>query len=104
MKEKNLKIVLALTVNFLYHQLLPVGLIILCIISFKTCYFSEMFDWTTHAGYLYLPSWVREIGAMLQLLPLLLVPFVAIIQACRFFLSGTGELHEVSCPAGVAQW
>jgi solute carrier family 6 (neurotransmitter transporter) len=54
-----------------------------------------MFDWTTHTGYLYLPSWVREIGAMLQLLPILLVPFVAIIQTCRYFLGGSDELYEV---------
>ena len=82
-------------------QLLPVGLVILCIVSFKTCYFAEMFDWTTHTGYLYLPSWVREIGAMLQLLPILLVPFVAIIQTCRYFLNGSDELFEVLLPQTV---
>jgi hypothetical protein len=38
---------------------------------------------------------VREIGAMLQLMPIILVPFVAVIQTCRFFLSGSGELYEV---------
>ena len=53
-----------------------------------------MFDWSTHSGYLYLPSWVREIGAMMQLLPLLLVPFVGVIQSCRYFLNGQGPLHE----------
>lgn len=53
-----------------------------------------MFDWTTHSGYLYLPSWVREIGAMMQLLPLLLVPFVGVIQSGRYFLNGQGPLHE----------
>jgi hypothetical protein len=55
-----------------------------------------MFDWTTHSGYLYLPAWVREIGAMMQLLPLLLVPFVGVIQSCRYFLNGQGQLHEVN--------
>ena len=54
-----------------------------------------MFDWTTHAGYLYMPAWVREIGAMMQLLPLLLVPFVGVIQSFRYFLNGHGPLHEV---------
>ena len=75
-------------------QISPVGLIILSVVSFRWCRFSEMFDWTTHSGYLYLPSWVREIGAMMQLLPLLLVPFVAVIQSCRYFLNGQGPLHE----------
>ena len=59
------------------------------------CRFSEMFDWTTHAGYLYMPAWVREIGAMMQLLPLLLVPFVGVVQSFRYFLNGHGPLHEV---------
>ena len=77
-------------------QISPVGLIILSVVSFRWCRFSEMFDWTTHSGYLYLPAWVREIGAMMQLLPLLLVPFVAVIQSCRYFLNGHGPLHEVS--------
>ena len=54
-----------------------------------------MFDWTTHAGYLYMPAWVREIGAMMQLLPLLLVPFVGVVQSFRYFLNGHGPLHEV---------
>lgn len=31
-------------------------------------------------------SQVREIGAMLQLLPLILVPFVAVVQSCRYML------------------
>ena len=81
-------------------QISPVGLIILSVVSFRWCRFSEMFDWTTHSGYLYLPAWVREIGAMMQLLPLLLVPFVAVIQSCRYFLNGHGPLHEVSESTG----
>lgn len=79
---------------FFSFQISPVGLIILAVVSFRWCRFSEMFDWTTHSGYLYLPSWVREIGAMMQLLPLLLVPFVGVIQSCRYFLNGQGALHE----------
>ena len=56
-----------------------------------------MFDWTTNNGYQYLPSWVREIGAMMQVLPILLVPFVAVIQSCRYFLNSNGQerMHEV---------
>merc|ERR1719510_784614 len=79
---------------FSWHVISPVGLIILSVVSFRWCRFSEMFDWTTHSGYLYLPAWVREIGAMMQLLPLSLVPFVAVIQSCRYFLNGHGPLHE----------
>ena len=82
--------------NKIEHLLLLIQ-VILAIVSFSFGRFDEMFDWTTHSGYLYLPSWVREIGAMMQLLPILLVPFVAVIQSCRYFMnSSSGErLHEV---------
>ena len=83
--------------NKIEHLLLLIQ-VILAIVSFSFGRFDEMFDWTTHSGYLYLPSWVREIGAMMQLLPILLVPFVAVIQSCRYFMnSSSGErLHEVT--------
>ena len=70
---------------------------ILSIVSFRFGRFAEMFDWTTNNGYQYLPSWVREIGAMMQILPILMVPFVAVIQSCRYFLNSTGQerMHEV---------
>merc|ERR1719350_2354202 len=45
-------------------------------------------------GYIYLPSWVREIGSMLQLMPLLIVPFVGVIQTCRYFLHGPDDLFD----------
>merc|ERR1719350_2240224 len=45
-------------------------------------------------GYVYLPSWVREIGSMLQLMPLLIVPFVGVIQTCRYFLHGPDDLFD----------
>ena len=80
-----------------YFQVLPIGLLILSIVSFRFGRFAEMFDWTTNNGYQYLPSWVREIGAMMQILPILMVPFVAVIQSCRYFLNTGGQerLHEV---------
>ena len=70
---------------------------ILSIVSFRFGRFAEMFDWTTNNGYQYLPSWVREIGAMMQVLPILMVPFVAVIQSCRYFLNSNGQerMHEV---------
>ena len=64
--------------------MVPISLVVLGILSFKTGHFDEMFDWTTaSSSYHYMPSWVREAGAMFQILPLILVPFVAVIQSCR---------------------
>ena len=65
------------------------------VVTFKTGLVSEMFDWQ-EGGYIYLPSWVREIGSMLQLMPLLIVPFVGVIQTCRYFLHGPDDLFDVS--------
>ena len=45
---------------------------------------------------IYLSSWVREIGSMVQLMPLLIVPFVAIIQTCRYFLDEHDTWRYVS--------
>ena len=75
------------------------------VVTFKTGLVSEMFDWQ-EGGYIYLPSWVREIGSMLQLMPLLIVPFVGIIQTCRYFLHGPDDLFDVSFHliAGVVQY
>lgn len=71
------------------------GLLVLGIVSFKTGHFDEMFDWTSpSSNYHYLPSWVRELGAMLQILPLIMVPFVAIVQSCRYYLYGPQDLYN----------
>merc|ERR1719195_594144 len=53
-----------------------------------------MFNWSLAEGYIYLPSWVREIGSMMQVMPLLIIPFVGIIQSCRYFLHGPDNLLE----------
>jgi len=70
-----------------------VALLIMSVVTFKTGLVSEMFDWQ-EGGYIYLPSWVREIGSMLQLMPLLIVPFVGVIQTCRYFLHGPDDLFD----------
>merc|ERR1719319_984372 len=64
------------------------------VVTFKTGMVSQIFDWSLEGGYIYLPSWVREIGSMLQLLPLLVVPFVGVIQSCRYFLNGPEDLFK----------
>ena len=49
---------LRLTTCFLL-QGIPIGLVVLGIVSFKTGRFEEMFDWTTtSSSYHYMPRWV----------------------------------------------
>ena len=85
----------------------------MAVVTFKTGMVAEMFNWSLTEGYIYLPSWVREIGSMMQVcsrlginesnnnkmmqvMPLLIIPFVGIIQSCRYFLHGPDNLLEVS--------
>ena len=75
-------------------QVLPIGLLIMAVVTFKTGLVSEMFNWDITEGYIFLPSWVREIGSMMQVLPLLIVPFVGIIQSCRYFLHGPEDMLD----------
>ena len=79
-----------------YLQVLPIALLIMAVVTFKTGMVAEMFNWSLTEGYIYLPSWVREIGSMMQVMPLLVIPFVGIIQSCRYFLHGPDNLLEVS--------
>ena len=42
-------------------QGIPIGLVVLGIVSFKTGRFEEMFDWTTtSSSYHYMPRWVSR--------------------------------------------
>ena len=46
--------------------MLPIALLIMAVVTFKTGLVAEMFNWSLAEGYIYLPSWVREIGSMMQ--------------------------------------
>ena len=98
---------------FTWNVVLPISLLIMAVVTFKTGMVAEMFNWSLTEGYIYLPSWVREIGSMMQVcsrlginesnnnkmmqvMPLLIIPFVGIIQSCRYFLHGPDNLLEVS--------
>lgn len=85
---------LAPLLAFTWNVVLPIALLIMAVVTFKTGLVAEMFNWSINDGYVYLPSWVREIGSMMQLMPLLIVPFVGIIQSCRYFLHGPDDLFD----------
>jgi len=79
---------------FTWNVVLPIALLIMAVVTFKTGLVAEMFNWSMNDGYVYLPSWVREIGSMMQIMPLLIIPFVGIIQSCRYFLHGPDNILE----------
>merc|ERR1740128_150105 len=80
--------------TFSWSVVLPVALVFLSITLFRTGNFCDMFTWRMSQGYIYWPLWARQSGAMLQLMPLLLVPAVALVQSVRFLTSGPSDLFE----------
>ncbi|XP_066156505.1 sodium-dependent transporter bedraggled isoform X2 [Euwallacea fornicatus] len=80
--------------SFTWNVILPVVLMILCITTFKNGNFRDMFVWH-HAPFLdYWPLWARQVGSMMQLLPVLCIPFVAVIQSYRYLNNGPSDILE----------
>ncbi|CAG7659297.1 unnamed protein product [Allacma fusca] len=86
--------ILAPLVSFVWNVILPVAMLVLSIASFKSGNIRELYDWNPNHGYEFWPSWTKELGSLIQLLPILAVPFVAIIQSCRYLTNGPPDLFE----------
>ncbi|XP_017784559.1 PREDICTED: uncharacterized protein LOC108568137 isoform X2 [Nicrophorus vespilloides] len=80
--------------SFTWNVILPVILMVWCITFFKNGNFRELFVW--HHGLVleYWPLWARQIGSLLQLLPILAVPFIAVIQSYRYLNNGPNDILE----------
>lgn len=57
---------------------------------------SRLYDWNIAKQNHYWEVWARELGSCLQLMPILLVPLVAIVQTCRYLSKGPTDLFEVN--------
>ena len=71
---------------------------VLSVVSFRTGGFEAIFTWEESSGYGYWGLWVRQLGSMVMMFPILLVPVTGLIQAIRFVRSGDGDLYDVSGP------
>ncbi|KAG8233175.1 hypothetical protein J437_LFUL008938 [Ladona fulva] len=108
------------TLAFAWNVMLPVALMVLSITVFKNGNFRCLYNWSEVSKigpslrgfdnpYIhfqteemehtitssYWPVWARKIGTFLQLIPLLMVPFTAIIQTVRYLSTGSPDLFEV---------
>lgn len=52
--------------------------------------------WNAPMFYEYWPSWARELGCLLQIVPLITIPFIALIQSCRYLTDGPPDIFDVS--------
>ncbi|XP_037082429.1 sodium- and chloride-dependent neutral and basic amino acid transporter B(0+)-like, partial [Pollicipes pollicipes] len=80
--------------SFVWHVLLPMALLVLSVVSFRTGGFDAIFTWEESSGYGFWGLWVRQLGSMLMMFPILLVPVVGLIQAIRFIRKGEGDLYD----------
>lgn len=82
--------------SFSWSVVLPIGLLVLSVSSFKTGHFRDVFTWDETRGYSHWPVWVRQTGTMMQLVPLLLIPATGVIQSIRYLCRGPSDLFEVA--------
>ncbi|RZF39999.1 hypothetical protein LSTR_LSTR002402 [Laodelphax striatellus] len=79
---------------FTWNVILPTLLLVMCITFFKNGQFRYFFKWSIPNTYEYWPDWARQLGAMFQIVPLLTIPFIAVIQACRYLSSGPPDIFD----------
>ncbi|KOC68079.1 Sodium-dependent proline transporter [Habropoda laboriosa] len=79
--------------SFTWNVILPVILMVLSITVFKNADFRELYSYrrTTRE---YWPIWARQLGAAVQLIPILTIPAVAIIQTCRYLNNGPPDIFD----------
>ncbi|XP_076245586.1 sodium-dependent transporter bedraggled [Calliopsis andreniformis] len=79
--------------SFTWNVVLPVILMVLSITVFKNGAFRELYFYrrTTRD---YWSIWARQLGAAIQLIPILTIPAVAIIQTCRYLNNGPPDILD----------
>lgn len=55
-----------------------------------------MFVWHHAPVAEYWPLWSRQIGSLLQLLPIFCIPLVALVQSYRYLNNGPNDILDVS--------
>lgn len=75
-----------------WNVLLPISLITLAVIEYKTSLSSQLYYWRGRSYYNY---WARKVGALTQIGFLLLVPITSIIQIYRYLTSGPPDILDV---------
>ncbi|KAJ8678551.1 hypothetical protein QAD02_014338 [Eretmocerus hayati] len=79
--------------SFTWNVVLPISLTVVSIMIFKGTGYRELYSYR-RSNRDYWSIWARQLGAAIQLIPLLLVPLVAIIQTCRYLNSGPPDIFD----------
>ncbi|KAL7293589.1 hypothetical protein TKK_0012677 [Trichogramma kaykai] len=79
--------------SFTWNVILPIAMMIMSITIFKNTGYRELYSYRRMSkDYWYV--WARQLGASIQLVPILLIPAVAIIQTCRYLNSGPPDVFD----------
>ncbi|XP_046752241.1 sodium-dependent transporter bedraggled isoform X5 [Diprion similis] len=79
--------------SFTWNVVLPVALMVLSIMIFKSSGFRDLYTYRRTSKD-YWAVWTRQLGAAIQLIPILMIPIVAIIQTCRYLNSGPPDILD----------
>ncbi|XP_039953451.1 uncharacterized protein LOC120770232 [Bactrocera tryoni] len=74
-----------------WNVLLPIGLITLSVVSYKSSFSNQFYYWR---GKSYFTYWARKVAASLQIGFLLLIPVTAIIQIYRYLTNGPPDILD----------
>ncbi|XP_044738253.1 sodium-dependent transporter bedraggled isoform X2 [Chrysoperla carnea] len=80
--------------SFIWNVVLPVALVVYCISTFRNGNFRELYTWHHAPAYDYWALWARQLGSLLQLLPILTVPIAAFVQSYRYLNKGPPDILD----------
>ncbi|KAM0732843.1 Sodium-dependent transporter bedraggled [Formica fusca] len=79
--------------SFIWNVVLPVTLMVLSITIFKSSGFRELYSYRRTSRD-YWAVWARQLGTAIQLIPILMIPAVAVIQTCRYLNNGPPDIFD----------
>ncbi|XP_011314570.1 uncharacterized protein bdg isoform X2 [Fopius arisanus] len=79
--------------SFTWNVILPVTLMVLSITLFKSSSFRDLYSYR-RTNRDYWAVWAKQLGAAIQLIPILIIPAVAVIQTCRYLNSGPPDIFD----------
>ncbi|KAG8039228.1 hypothetical protein G9C98_003535 [Cotesia typhae] len=79
--------------SFTWNVILPIMLMVLSITLFRSSNFRELYSYRKN-GKDYWAVWSRQLGAAMQLIPILIIPAVAIIQTFRYLNNGPPDIFD----------
>lgn len=98
-KELRLTETLSAFMAFSWNVLLPVGFLLLSVMEYKKSHSNELFHQRNILSLSHMsnwPLWVKQVGGLLQVSLLILLPCVALVQIYIYLSRGPRDVLEVS--------